>query len=119
MTAKKLYGGRWRLLESLGEGGQGDVFRVEDANCEWPDQYALKRVRSPRRYKRFRHEVEAIKTLDHPNVIKLIDHSALDDQGTAADRQFLIMPIAKGGDLSKPGRRKLYESDLHAVLRGC
>jgi serine/threonine protein kinase len=117
MTRRKLYGDRWRLLGSLGQGGQSHVFRVEDVNGEWPGQYALKRVCSPRRHERFRREVDAIKTLNHPSVITLIDHSALDDQSAAADGQFLVMPIAKGGDLSKPDRLKLYGSDLHAVLQ--
>ena len=62
------------------------------------------------RRERFRREVEAIKRLTdpathqaHPNVISLIDHSALDEAG-AAEKECLVMPIAQGGELSVPGR---------------
>jgi len=43
----KIYGGRWKIIETLGGGGQSDVFRVLDTTGEFQGEYALKRVRNP------------------------------------------------------------------------
>jgi hypothetical protein len=113
---QRLYGGRWKIVSNappLGDGGQGTVFRVVDQSGEYPGQLALKRVKNPARHERFRNEIEAIKRLRHPNIISLLDHSALNDD---TERQFLVMPIADGGDLSKSGRIELYRETLDGAL---
>jgi serine/threonine protein kinase len=101
----KRYGGRWETIDNawLGEGGQGRVFRVRDVSQELKGEFALKRVPDIERRDRFKREVEAIKRLTdpstqaaHPNIISLIDHSALEDTAVA-EKQFLVMPIALGG----------------------
>jgi serine/threonine protein kinase len=110
------YGGRWKIVPGappLGDGGQSTVFRVVDKRDEHQGQFALKRVKNPARHERFRNEVEAIKRLRHPNIIRLLDHSALND---GAERQFLVMPIADDGDLSKQGRIELYRGTLDGAL---
>jgi serine/threonine protein kinase len=121
----KVYGGRWELVggPELGRGGQGTVFRVKDRSGEHQGEYALKRVPNVNRRQRFRREIDAIKRLTdpetrraHPNIISLIDHSALDDTGDP-EKQFLVMPIANGGDLSDPGRLSLYRGSIDAVLQ--
>jgi serine/threonine protein kinase len=75
------------------------------------------------RRERFCREIEAIKRLTnpethqaHPNIISLIDHSALDNTGKP-EKQFLVMPIANGGDLSDPGRLSLYEDSIDGILQ--
>jgi serine/threonine protein kinase len=112
----QLYGGRWRTVgdADLGHGGQGRIFRVTDKSGEHQGEFALKRVLNPARHERFRREIDAIKRLEHPNIIKLIDHSALDDAGGASSKQFLIMPIAENGDLTK--RVGLYKESIDSVL---
>jgi serine/threonine protein kinase len=115
----KVYGGRWKIVDGnrLGDGGQSEVFRVVDTRAEHHGQFALKRVRNSTRHARFRHEIEAIKRLAHPNIIKLIDHSVLDDTDDCPEEQFLVMPIAEGGDLSAPGRRILYKDTIDGALQ--
>jgi serine/threonine protein kinase len=121
----KVYGGRWQLVDSpeLGHGGQGTVFRVKDLSGEHRGEFALKRVPDSNRRVRFRREIEAIKRLTdpqthqaHPNIISLLDHSALDDTPDPA-KQYLVMPIATGGDLSVPGRLGLYKDSIDSVLQ--
>jgi serine/threonine protein kinase len=111
----KVYGGRWQLVDKpeLGRGGQGAVFRVTDRLGVLQGEFALKRVPDVNRRERFRREIEAIKRLTdpdtyqaHPNIISLIDHSALDDTENP-EKQFLVMPIANGGDLTDAGRLSL------------
>ena len=120
----KIYGGRWRLVDKppLGKGGQADVFRAVDESGRVPGKSALKRVRNPKRHDRFVREIAAIKrltdpvtNLSHPNVVSLIDHSALDEIENP-EKQFLVMPIAEGGDLSDPNRLSLYTDSLDGVL---
>jgi serine/threonine protein kinase len=61
-------------------------------------------VRNRRQNRRFENEVEAVKALKHPNVIKLIDHSALDAATNNTKKNYLVMPLATGGDLSAKER---------------
>ncbi len=111
----KKYGGRWEIVKEVGKGGQGDVFEARDTLPSSDGAIvALKRVKNPNRHSRFRNEVAAIKTLSHPNVIKLIDHSALDTESDAPEKQYIVMPLARGGDLSK--RVSMYEGNLDGTL---
>ena len=114
----KTYGNRWKIVDAprLGSGGQSEVFRVVDVTGAYKQECALKRVLNPARHDRFRREIEAITRLSHPNIIKLIDHSALDDASKNPQKQFLVMPIAEGGDLSRPDRLTLYKDSIDPVL---
>jgi serine/threonine protein kinase len=121
----KPYGGRWERVDNneLGHGGQGRVFRVRDITGEYADEAALKRVPDVERRARFLREIEAIKRLTdpatqkaHPNVISLIDHSALDESENP-DKQYLVMPIAHGGNLGDPGRLAFYKDGLDGILQ--
>lgn len=47
----------------------------------------------------------------------MIDHSALNEGGTAEEKQFLVMLIAKEGDLSRPERLSYYKGSMEVVLR--
>jgi serine/threonine protein kinase len=111
----KTYGGRWQISSSLASGGQAEVFKVRDIQGEHSAELVLKRVRNPKRHDRFRAEVEAIKRLNHPNVIQLIDHSALTTNDVVPDQQFIVMPYASQGDLSS--RVPLYTNNLDSVVK--
>jgi serine/threonine protein kinase len=115
----KVYGERWQVSSprALGRGGQAEVFRVTDIRGEYAGDYALKRVLNPARHERFRREVEAIRTIQHPNVIKLIDHSALEAGSEQIEKQFLVMPIAEGGDLGEARRVELYKDSIDNVVQ--
>jgi serine/threonine protein kinase len=69
----KLYGGRWRVVESADEGGQAHIFRVEDTKGEFPGYHALKRLKDVGRLDRFEREVEVTSGLNHPNILKVED----------------------------------------------
>src|SRR5438105_13580857 len=112
MARSKLYGNRWRSLGSFAGGGQGDLFRVVDERGEFLGEHALKRLRNANRLDRFRAEVQAVKRLSHPNIVTIIAHSTF---GARNLPQYLVMPIAEGGDLSKPGTVARYKENLEAV----
>jgi serine/threonine protein kinase len=111
--AKQLYGGRWKILGNLGGGGQGDVFRVVDETGAAEGEFALKRLRDLSRLDRFRNEIEALKRLQHPRIIALIDHSDLSDEGPKA-RHFLVMPVATEGDAER--RLPLFTGNVESVV---
>lgn len=112
----KIYGARWEVLRSFDEGGQAHLFLVKDLHGT--GEYVLKRILNPKRRDRFLREVEACKTLSHPNVMTLIDYSAL-QQPPSDDTMFLVMPLAAGGNLE--ARVALYkgsiDSSIHVTLQ--
>jgi serine/threonine protein kinase len=114
MASTKLYGGRWQTLSSLTEGGQSRLYLVRDTTGAYPEDCVLKRVLNPIRAGRFHDEVRAIKTLSHPNIVKLFDHSAIDAPPGDREKQFLVMPHAKAGDLSRAVAR--YRDAVDDVL---
>jgi serine/threonine protein kinase len=118
MAKSRIYGNRWKIADAprLGSGGQSEVFRVVDLRAEHEGEFALKRVYNAKRHARFRREIEAVKGFSHPNIIKLVDHSALDDLEENAEQQFLVMPIAKGGHLGQSERLNLYRNSIEGVV---
>jgi len=65
--------GRYRLLQALGRGGMGGVYEVED---DAGNRYALKAPASGMTSdaaKRFAREANAVRMLDHPNLVAAVD----------------------------------------------
>jgi serine/threonine protein kinase len=109
----KIYSGRWRVKNSLKEGGQSHVFVVEDLKGEHQGLFALKRLKRKDRVARFRREVDILRRLDDANIIKLIDAQVQEDG--SEDDSFLVMPIAEQGDLDD--RLSLYKDQLESVVQ--
>jgi calcium-dependent protein kinase len=77
----------------LGEGTYGVVFKAREKDT---DQYrAIKRIAREkiRNYQRFLNEINALKTLDHPNVIKLFE--IYEDK----EYIYLVQEYLEGGEL--------------------
>ncbi len=85
---------RYRVLERIGHGGMGEVFRVEDTALGVT--VALKRVRDPGPEHRDRllEEVRLAREVTHPAVGRVYD------VGQVGDELFLTMEYVDGGDLS-------------------
>ncbi|MEO8703426.1 MAG: serine/threonine-protein kinase [Kofleriaceae bacterium] len=89
--------GRFRVLGELGRGGMGDVFEVED---ETGARFAMKSpLRDVDRHgnvtRRFAREANALRMLDHPNLIAAIDVFV------EAGQLFLVMEKVDGRPLSQ------------------
>lgn len=86
---------RWRPTgKTLGAGGQAQIQEVEDSSGEYSGKYALKALgdgKPHQAYERFYREVTAIKALDHPYVIKVVDSSSPDDVF-----QYYVMEFIEG-----------------------
>lgn len=106
----KLYGKRWKTVDHLPEGGQSFVYRVVDATGSLEGEFVLKRLKNTKRIARFRQEVEILRRLNDPHIVKLIDASVGEDEAIP----HLVMPIAANGDLG--GRIELYRGQLDSVV---
>jgi len=89
--------GNYIILDHLGQGGMGTVFRAEHRQMK--RQVALKVVRkdrltSPNAALRFQREVETIAKLDHPNIVTAFDADEV--EGVC----FLAMQYVEGRNLS-------------------
>lgn len=90
--------GEYLLLERIGAGGMGEVFRAEHRTMN--RQVALKILsRSiadrPDLLERFFHEIRAVAKLMHPNIVTAFD------AGSAGGVHYLVMELVEGELLSR------------------
>jgi serine/threonine-protein kinase len=87
--------GRYRLLDRIGAGGMGEVWKAHDANLN--RVVAIKLVRGkvgdPTAHARFRREAHALSRLSHPGVATIFDFDV--QEGV----EFLVMEFVPGGTL--------------------
>src|SRR5579862_6241846 len=90
--------GRYRIVECLGEGGMGVVFRAEDPRLE--RDVALKVLKPDTLHdegskQRFRLEARALSRLLHPNIATLFDFDS------DRDVDFLVLEFVPGESLAR------------------
>ena len=90
-------GGRYRLVELLGQGGMATIYRAVDTQLGRDVAVKVLRpeyVRDPDFSSRFRQEAQAAASLSHPNVVTVYDY------GTDASGPFIVMELVDGEDLA-------------------
>lgn len=90
--------GRYEVLEEVGHGGQGIVYRARDPILE--RDIALKVLLGGwrpdgRRVELFRHEARVAARLNHPHIIQILDF------GVEGERPYLTMPFVEGPALDR------------------
>ena len=95
---KGLILGNYVLLDRLGHGGMGQVFKARHRRMG--REVCLKVLyttgtTSPEVVERFRREGRAVASLDHPNIV--VAYDADEENGT----HFLVMELVEGKDLAK------------------
>jgi serine/threonine protein kinase len=73
--------GHYRIVEKIGEGGMGEVYRTHDERLD--RDVAIKVLpeavaQDPGRIGRFEREAKAVARLDHPNILAIHDFGAED-----------------------------------------
>jgi non-specific serine/threonine protein kinase/serine/threonine-protein kinase len=75
--------GQYRIVKQLGEGGMGRVYLAVRADHAFRKQVAIKVIKrgmdTDAIVRRFRQERQAMASLDHPNIAKLLDGGTTDD----------------------------------------
>jgi serine/threonine protein kinase/Tfp pilus assembly protein PilF len=93
---------RYEIIEELGKGGMGRVYRVEDTKLK--QEVALKLIKSEiasdkKTIERFRNELKFARNIRHKNVCGMFD------LGEAEGAHFITMEYVRGEDLKSLVRR--------------
>ena len=97
-----IFGGRYRLVELLGQGGMATIFRALDTQLGREVAVKLLRpeyLRDPDFSSRFRQEAQNAASLSHPNVVTVYDY------GEDPAGPFIVMEYVDGEDLASILRR--------------
>jgi len=95
--------GNYRLLDLLGRGGMGTVFKAEHVvlgRVVAVKVMARQLVKSSKHVARFQQEIQAVAAIDHPNVVRAIDAES------DGDSHFLVMEYVEGADLGSVADRR-------------
>ncbi|MEM8993379.1 MAG: serine/threonine-protein kinase [Acidobacteriota bacterium] len=108
--------GAWRLVERLGAGGMGVVYRVRRAAGDFDQEAALKVIRwelaGPSLERRFREERRILAQLSHPNIAALVDGGV-----TETGLPYLVLEYVEGEPLDLYAeRRELGEAEKLALI---
>ena len=104
---------RYRIVEILGQGGMGSVYRAVDENLG-VDVAVKENLFTTDEYARqFRLEAVILANLRHPNLPRVTDHFVIGDQG-----QYLVMDYIEGEDLRQRMERMGNITEDEAVLIG-
>src|SRR5690606_39657294 len=90
--------GAYELIELLGEGGMGAVWRARRADAEYESEVAIKLMAASgvKRgwIERFRAERQMLAALDHPHIARLLDGGSSED-----GQPYLVMECVRGEPL--------------------
>jgi serine/threonine protein kinase len=88
---------RYQIIEAVGAGGMGTVYKGRDTTTQ--QLVAIKHLKpdltSPELIERFKREGDALRELNHPNIVKVLDTVEADKQ------HYLIIEYLAGGDLAE------------------
>ena len=115
--------GPYELLEEIGEGGMGAVYRAGRADGMYDKQVAIKLIRSGLStgffFSRFRNERQILAGFEHPNIARLLDGGVTEEGMPYVVLEFVPgVPIDEyciRHDLSIADRLKLFRTVCSAV----
>jgi len=89
-----LLNNRYRIVEILGQGGMGSVYRSVDENLGMEVAVKDNLFTTDEYARQFRREAVILANLRHPNLPRVTDHFVITGQG-----QYLVMDYIEGEDL--------------------
>jgi tetratricopeptide (TPR) repeat protein len=110
--------GAYRLDERLGEGGMGVVYAASRDDAQFKQSVAIKILRhglgSPGAIARFRDERQILATLEHPNIVRLLDGGSTDD-----DLPYIVMERVRGVSITAYARELPIEARVRLFADVC
>ena len=104
---------RYRIVNILGQGGMGAVYRAIDMNLGM-DVAVKENLFTTKEFARqFHREAIILASLRHPNLPRVTDHFVIDGQG-----QYLVMDYIEGEDLRERMERCGNLKDTEVVVLG-
>jgi serine/threonine protein kinase/Tol biopolymer transport system component len=104
---------RYRIIEILGQGGMGSVYRAVDENLGVDVAVKENLFTSDEYSRQFRLEAVILAGMRHPNLPRVSDHFAVGDQG-----QYLVMDFIEGEDLRQRMERMGTITEDDAIMVG-
>jgi len=104
---------RYRIIEILGQGGMGSVYRAIDENLGVEVAVKENLFTTDEYSRQFRLEAVILANLRHTNLTRVTDHFVIGDQG-----QYLVMDYIEGEDLRQRMERLGSISEEEAILIG-
>ncbi len=94
--------GKYELLERLGQGGMGEVWKARDTGLQ--RYVAVKLLNADYQDKadfvaHFMHEAQLVASLHHPNIVQIHDFQLIDEPDTSA-KAYMVMDYIEGGTLA-------------------
>lgn len=94
--------GKYELLERLGQGGMGEVWKARDTQLR--RYVAIKFLHAnlqddPDFVTHFMHEAQLVASLHHPNIVQIHDFQ-LADTGGSRSAAYMVMDYVEGGTLA-------------------
>ncbi len=86
----------YRIIEQLGEGGMGVVYRAKDTNLDRPVAIKFLTSTAPEYRARFLREAKAVSLLHHQNIATVFDYGE-----TPAGQPYIVMELIEGEPLSE------------------
>ena len=103
---------KWVILEFIAKGGMGEVYRAHQVQLkrdvaikviskEWLDSISDDDYERETGLQRFRHEVQAMARVRHPNVLQIYDYGSIevDRDESVATLEYIAMEYVAGGTL--------------------
>jgi len=91
---------QYRIVEQLGSGGMGEVYRAVRADDQYQKQVAIKLVHAGEASSfviaRFKNERQILASFDHPNIARLLDGGA-----TEEGVPYFVMELVEGHAIDK------------------
>ncbi len=104
---------RYRILEILGQGGMGAVYRAVDENLGVEVAIKENLFTTDEYARQFRREAVILANLRHPNLPRVTDHFEVPGQG-----QYLIMDFIEGEDLRQRMDRENQLPEAEVIILG-
>ena len=112
LTGKRL--GAYQIVEQIGSGGMGEVYRAARDDDQYQKQVAIKLLRAGHDsgfiLSRFKNERQILASLDHPNIARLLD------AGTIDGSPYFVMELVEGEPIDQYCNRNQLNMDERLEL---